>query len=337
MKDPLRMKDVISVGLFLPPGFGLPAFASLNDLFYLLTRERKDAPGIAWKIISLDGATACSSSGRLVKADVSITAEAIYDLVIVVSAVSNNIDKASAAWLRKQARFGATLGAVTSGLWLLAYAGVIGQRRCTLHWADLEAFRQHYPDINTTADIFVIDNGLITCAGLGAVHDMMFAYLADRFDKSALDAVMERLILDRLRPPNELQRLAPAFKFRGANRLLIAAVNRVESAITERNLVETVSREFGVSRRWLQVLFKRGTGMTMKEFQISCRIERACQLLSATSLPISEIAFMTGFSDGAHFSNSFSHMLGVTPANYRKGVRQSLTYRANAFGQSIPL
>jgi AraC family transcriptional regulator, carnitine catabolism transcriptional activator len=314
------MKDLITVGLFLPPGFGLPAFASLNDLFYLLNRERKDAPAISWKAISPDGMTACSSSGRIVKTDVSTAADVTYDLIIVVSAVSNHFDKASAAWLRKQARFGATLGAVTSGLWLLAHAGVIGNRRCTLHWADLEAFRQHFPEINVTADIFAIEDGLITCAGLGAVHDMMFAYLADRFDKRALDAVMERLIIDRLRRPHEAQRLAPVARFQGANRLLTMAVNRVESAITERNVVETVSRELDVSRRWLQILFKRGTGMTMKEYQTSCRIERACQLLSATSLPISEIALMTGFSDGAHLSNSFSHALGVAPARYRKNA-----------------
>lgn len=321
------MRDVITVGLFLPPGFGLPAFAALNDLFYLLNRERGDAPAISWKAISLDGMTASSSSGRIVKADVSSAADATYDLIIVVSAVSNHVDKASVAWLRKQARFGAAFGAVTSGLWLLAHAGVIGKRRCTLHWADLEAFRQHFPEINVTADIYVIEDGLMTCAGLGAVHDMMFAYLADRFDKRALDAVMDRLIIDRLRRPDERQRLAPAGRFHGANRLLATAVNRVESAITERNIVATVAGELGVSRRWLQILFKRGTGMTMKEYQASCRIERASQLLSATTLPVSEIALMTGFSDGAHLSNSFSHALGVAPAKYRRTHRLVAAHR----------
>ncbi|MGE4250801.1 MAG: GlxA family transcriptional regulator [Parvibaculaceae bacterium] len=312
------MKDLITVGLFLPPGFGLPAFASLNDLFYLLDRERKDAPAISWKAISPDGTTARSSSGRVVTTDISTAADDIYDLIVVVSAVSNHFDKTSAAWLRKQARFGATLGAVTSGLWLLAHAGVIGNRRCTLHWADLETFRQRFPEINVTADIFVIEDGLITCAGLGAVYDMMFAYLSDRFDRRALHAVMERLVIDRLRRPDEAQRLAPAARFQGANPLLTTAVGRVESAITERNIVQTMSRELGVSRRWLQTLFKRETGMTMKEYQASCRIGRACQLLSATSLPLSEVALMTGFSDGAHFSNAFSQALGITPAKYRK-------------------
>ena len=217
------MKGVFTVGLFLPPGFGLPAFAVLNDLFHLLDRERRDAPAISCKTISPDGVTASSSSGRIVKADISIAADATYDLIIVVSAVSNRFDKASVAWLRKQARFGAAFGAVTSGLWLLAHAGVIGNRRCTLHWADLEAFRQHFPEINVTADIYVIEDGLMTCAGLGAVHDMMFAYLSDRFDKRALDAVMDGLIIDRARRPDEVQRLAPAIRFHGAGRLLAAA------------------------------------------------------------------------------------------------------------------
>lgn len=311
----------ISIGLLLPPGFGLPAFASLNDLFYLLNNEGNGQPVIECRAVGLDGQAITSSSGRAMQADCSIRETRRYDLVIALSAISNYTNKAAEAWLRDQRRHGATLGAVTSGLWLLGHAGLLGGARCTLHWADYEAFREKYPEANVTADIFVIEDGLITCAGLGAVPDMMFAYFSGRLPKSLLDSVMERLVMDRVRQSEELQRLPASHKFQTSSRLLTAAANRIEAAITERNIVELLGRELDVSPRWLQVVFKRHTGMTPKQFQAFCRIGRARHLLTATSLPISQIAIMTGFSSSSHFCTAFSSQTGQNALAYRRSNR----------------
>jgi len=311
----------ISIGLLLPPGFGLPAFASLNDLFYLLNCESPGRPVVECRAVSLDGQAVTSSSGRPIKADCSIRDAHRYDLVIVLAAVSNYTNRIAEAWLRDQRRHGATLGAVTSGLWLLARAGLIGRARCTLHWADYEAFRERNPEANVTADIFVIEDGLITCAGMGAVPDMMFAYFSGRLPKPLLDAVMERLVMDGIRRPQELQRLPASHKFQTTNHLLTAAANRIDAAITERNIVNVLSRELGVSRRWLQALFRRHAGMTIKQFQASCRLDRARQLLTATSLPVSQIAIMTGFSSTSHFCTAFSKSTGKKALEYRRDGR----------------
>lgn len=307
----------ISIALFLPPGFGLPAFASLNDLFYLLNCESTGAPVVEYRVVSLDGQTVTSSSGRGIGADCSIRDAHRYDLIIVLAATSNYANRAAEAWLREQKRHGATLGAVTSGLWLLARAGLVRGARCTLHWADLEAFRERFPDANITADIFVIEDELITCAGMGAVPDMMFAYFSGRLPKKLLDAVMERLVMSGVRRPQELQRLSVGQKFQTADPLVIASAGRIDAAITERNIVEVLSRELHVSRRWLQFVFKRHTGMTIKQFQTSCRIDRSKQLLATTSLPVSQIAFMTGFASSSHFCGVFMKNVGDSPRAYR--------------------
>ncbi len=327
LSDPrIRSEDpgarTISIGLFLPSGFGLPAFASLHDLFYLLNCESPGSPVVDCRVISLDGQAVTSSSGRSIGVDCSIRGVRRYDLIIVLAATSNYANKTAEAWLREQKRHGATLGAVTSGLWLLARAGLVGGARCTLHWADLEAFRERYPDANVTADIFVIEDRLITCAGMGAVPDMMFAYFSRRLPKKLLDAVMERLVMSGIRRPQELQRLSVGYKFQTADPLLIASASRIEAAITERNIVETLSQELQVSRRWLQFVFKRHTEMTIKQFQTSCRIDRSKQLLATTSFPISQIALMTGFASSSHFCTTFMKSTGESPLAYRGKRKQ---------------
>ena len=56
-------------------------------------------------------------------------------------------DPALTAWLRHLARRGITLGGISGGPYLLARAGLLTGRRCTLHWEHVPAFEERYPDI----------------------------------------------------------------------------------------------------------------------------------------------------------------------------------------------
>jgi signal transduction histidine kinase/DNA-binding response OmpR family regulator len=51
----------------------------------------------------------------------------------------------------------------------------------------------------------------------------------------------------------------------------------------------------------------------------SHRLQRALDLLKTTDLTVKEIAYRTGFSDPAYFSNCFQKEFGKSPSEYRKG------------------
>lgn len=53
------------------------------------------------------------------------------------------------------------------------------------------------------------------------------------------------------------------------------------------------------------------------------RLERAKELLSISSLTITEIAFQTCFSDVAHFSRSFKSLFNCSPSEYRISLKTS--------------
>jgi len=55
----------------------------------------------------------------------------------------------------------------------------------------------------------------------------------------------------------------------------------------------------------------------------SKRLERARELLSMSSLSVSEIAFQTGFHDVAHFSRSFKEMFKTTPTAFRDSIKNN--------------
>ncbi|WP_143306468.1 chromate resistance protein ChrB domain-containing protein [Chitinophaga vietnamensis] len=50
------------------------------------------------------------------------------------------------------------------------------------------------------------------------------------------------------------------------------------------------------------------------------RIDKAVQLLNSTTHSLTEIAYLTGFSDQSHFTRIFKKVMGKSPSAYRKGL-----------------
>lgn len=86
-----------------------------------------------------------------------------------------------------------------------------------------------------------------------------------------------------------------------------------------------------VSRFHFSRLFKRSTGSTPIDFVEQSRIRRAQTLIIQTTLPLAEIALITGFADQSHFTRRFRNRVGCTPAAFsrdhgrRRTTRQSLS------------
>lgn len=62
--------------------------------------------------------------------------------------------------------------------------------------------------------------------------------------------------------------------------------------------------------------FKAATGKTLREYVENLRIKKAIELLSATSLTLTEIAARCGFSSQSYFSYVFKKKMNMTPRDY---------------------
>ncbi len=79
-----------------------------------------------------------------------------------------------------------------------------------------------------------------------------------------------------------------------------------------------LAAQFGVDPSHLAKSFKSWTGSTIGDYARRLRIEKAVERLRRTDDPISTIAYDLGFSDTAHFTRTFTHVMGVTPSRYRR-------------------
>jgi AraC family transcriptional regulator len=95
------------------------------------------------------------------------------------------------------------------------------------------------------------------------------------------------------------------------------AAHIVEQRWNDRLSLASVAREVGVDPTKLAIAFRRVHGSSVGERIRALRVAHARRDLSATRIPIAEIAYRCGFHDQAHFTRVFRDATGETPALYR--------------------
>jgi transcriptional regulator GlxA family with amidase domain len=79
------------------------------------------------------------------------------------------------AWIREAAHRAAHVCSVCTGSLLLARAGLLGGKRATTHWSALGHLADLDPAVTVVHDERVVDDGILTSAGVAAGIDMAFA------------------------------------------------------------------------------------------------------------------------------------------------------------------
>ncbi len=99
-----------------------------------------------------------------------------------------------------------------------------------------------------------------------------------------------------------------------------SAIRYLETNLRDPDLnADRVAAHFGVSTRYLQILFAR-QGMTVSEWIRQRRLD-ACRYALQCKTPhetITKIAFTWGFNDSSHFTRLFRQRFGIAPKAYAR-------------------
>jgi len=95
-------------------------------------------------------------------------------------------------------------------------------------------------------------------------------------------------------------------------------VNYIMDNLTNDLTLEQLASLVHINSSYLSRLFKSTTGVSLSNFIVEARIEKAKFLLiNEKNKPIKTISEEVGFKNIHHFSNTFKKLEGQTPANYR--------------------
>ena len=131
----------------------------------------------------------------------------------------------------------------------------------------------------------------------------------DKFRENELSTLLERLMISLAR------RVSGEKK---QSNLLNKSIAYINSNYVEDIRIPDLAKMENLSISRYNTLFKKVTGLSPVEYIKKMRLASACELLSATDLPIKTVSSMVGYSDSHFFSRIFKKSLGVSPAFYRK-------------------
>lgn len=107
-------------------------------------------------------------------------------------------------------------------------------------------------------------------------------------------------------------------------RRLLRAKDRMDTASQEHWSVARLARVSGVSEAHFAHAFREAFGLPPHRYLLTRRIERALALLRDTELPVTEIAFQTGWESLGSFGRAFRDITGLSPSAARLQTRTDM-------------
>ncbi|KJY78342.1 GlxA family transcriptional regulator [Vibrio nigripulchritudo] len=220
-------------------------------------------------------------------------------------------------WLKLAFRSGATLGAIDTGCYFLAEAGVLRDRKVTLHWEAIPAFSEDYPSAKISYELFEIDGNLMTCAGGTSSIDMMLFIIQQQLGRDVALQVCEQFIQSKIRPKSQSQRIDLVSRLNIHHPRLLNVISIMETNIDDPLTAEELAAKTHISVRQLQRLFRANFNKTISRYYLELRLERARHLLRETRLSISDVGAACGFNSAPHFATSYKNFFEVSPSEDR--------------------
>lgn len=221
------------------------------------------------------------------------------------------------SWLRQSGRRLKALGGLATGGMVLAESGLLDGYRAALHWWSHPELAQKFPAVRLANDVFAIDRDRFSCRGGTAAQDLMTLVVSREQGAEVGKALAELAIRERVGEPSMPTTGAQSSERAMAQPALAETISLMQANIEEPLTAEDLAQHVGVSRRQLERLFRRYLDTVPSRYYLQLRLERARELVRATSLPITDIALQCGFSSGAHFSTSYRSFFGLTPSEDR--------------------
>jgi transcriptional regulator GlxA family with amidase domain len=309
-------------GFFLVPDFSMIAFTSAVEPLRLANRVAGSAL-YSGAIYSLDGEAVSASNGVTVIVDGNLNDAQNLNTAIVCAGldVQLHCDPKLISHLRHMASHGTGIGGLCAGPHILAKAGLLDGYNCTIHWENLAAMTEEFPDLEVTSELFEIDRNRYTCAGGTAALDMMLNWISISRGKKIAADVADEMLHHRIREGYEAQRMELRNRLGVAHPKLLAVVALMEEHQEELLSCSELAKQIGLSTRQLERLFRKYMNIAPTRYYLELRLKRARFLLKQTSLSVLSIAMATGFVSASHFSKCYREYFTHKPSDERRAAR----------------
>ncbi|MCV2867535.1 helix-turn-helix domain-containing protein [Defluviimonas sp. WL0002] len=268
-----------------------------------------------WRFVTLDGAGVTSSSGLPVLPHSSLAEADRADVLFIMpsyDARAHATPRCLSALREAAGRHGAIAG-MDMGSWLMARAGLLKGRRATIHWDEIDAFAETFPEVEVEHRRYVIDGTLMSSGGAMTAFDLTTRLVGDLLGEGM------RLEVSALFMSADVERPEEPLRRRPRGRLVESAIALMRKHVEDPLPLPEVARKLGVGLRELESRFAAELGAGPRSVYRSLRLSAARRYVEQSTYPVSEIALRCGYRDASAMTRAFSAEFGVTPRDLRQG------------------
>ncbi len=268
-------------------------------------------------VLSEDGTAIASASGT--KVETTAFGNRHFDTLIVggnTCVVPTSPDLLT--FVAGAAKTSRRMSSICTGVFALADAGLVGNRRVTTHWLFTDELQTRFPNVRLERDrIFVVDGPIWTAAGNSAGIDLTLHMLENDYGADLARDVAQILVVDYRRSGGQPQRSALLEMNPKSDRIQDAL------AYARRNLhaplsVEDLAQAAGLGPRQFSRAFRAGTNTSPAKAIQALRLEAARLMIEQSRHPVEVIARNTGFGDPERMRRAFVRAFGHAPQVVRR-------------------
>lgn len=319
--DGTRLQNTENFQFLLVENFSHLAFSCAVEPLRIANLIAKEEL-YSWSFASEDGLFARASNGSETRVSVSFADTAGADYLFVLSGlgVQSAATPSLLSAIRSGRAHGARIGALCSGAYILAEAGLLDNQQAAIHWDYHDSFMEEFPHVGLSRTVFVAEAPIITASGGTATADLMLFLIGQKHGEELATEVADQMVYNAVRDAGATQRVSFQSRNGMRNEHLARAIQIMTDSVDDPMPPSVIAREIGISGRQLERLFGRHLNCSPKKYYVDMRLQRAQRLLVQTDMPVTEIAFATGFNSPTHFSKTYRVHFGMSPNEQKSKI-----------------
>ncbi|MFT5068971.1 MAG: transcriptional regulator GlxA family with amidase domain [Candidatus Paceibacteria bacterium] len=305
-------------GFFLVPGFSMLSLAAAVEPLRMANAQAQEEL-YQWEFLSWDDIPVSASNQMVTAPTINVDQVKVLDVLLIVAGinVATYGDDVFFAWLRQAARQVDLLGSTSTGSLLLAKAKLLRHKTCTIHWEYVDSFREQFPDVWMSGELYEFDGSLFTCSGGSAGLDMMLQIIADQHGYELALLVAEQYMHPHIRPPHQDQRMRLQSRLNINNPRLIKAIDFMRQNLDAPLTCQELADASNMSARQMERLFKQYLQHSPGQYYLHLRLEKTQQLLRQSSLSVLQVATACGFSSTSYLARCYQKKYDCSPRQER--------------------
>lgn len=288
-----------------------------------LARPEFDFPWYRFAVVAAEDLRVQATGGIVVEADASLDLLEQAQTVIIPGwrDRAERPPEHLLSAIAEASHRGARCLSICSGVFVLAAAGLLDEKRVTTHWRHIPYLKLLYPELQIEEDVLYVDEGnVITSSGSAAGIDACLHLVRRDFGSKVANSIARRLVMPPHREGGQAQYVTAPIRER-TGQSMSEVMDWARSKLADPIELSDLAKRAAMSKRTFQRRFYDAVGATPISWLQRERMFRAQQILETSNAALGDVADQCGYQSLETFRVVFKRLVGTSPAAYRSRFR----------------